>query len=72
MFFALKSNADDSYVANFLKVKPFAVTACRRDGKHLKDKIAEIYGAALDLEYQIKSGRLAAGHAVFLLQGMFA
>jgi len=69
LFFALKSNANDATVAGFLKIHPYAITASRRDGRHLRDKIASIYENALELEYQIKSGKILAERAIVLLMG---
>jgi len=69
LFYALCSPASDSELASFLKVHPYAVTASRRDGKHLRVDIMDIYRNALDLEYQIKTGRISAEHALVLLQG---
>lgn len=84
LFFALTSPAPDGQVWAYLKGQPYApaqgsfasakgsyaVTASRRDGRHLREKIAGIYENALDLEYQIKSGKITAERAIFLLQGL--
>ena len=70
LFYALKSPQADAAVAGFMKVHPYSITASRRDGRHLRDKITGIYENALDLEYQIKSGKITAESAIFLLQGL--
>jgi DNA polymerase III delta subunit len=69
-FYGFASNAPDAAIANFLKVHPYSVTSARRDGKHLRENITQIYAQALDLEYQIKSGKIGTRHAIFLIQGL--
>jgi len=71
LFYSLTSGVPDAQLAAFLKVHPYAVTASRRDGKHLKDRISKIHSEALELEYQIKSGKILAGRAVSVLMGLF-
>lgn len=70
LFFGLLSTATDAELASFLKVHPYAITASRRDGRHLQNKIASIYEEALELEYKIKSGALNSTRAVAILQGL--
>ena len=54
-------------VAAVLGCSPFAVQYARRDNKHLAPRIKDLYAYALDLEYQIKSGRVGVNNAIVLL-----
>jgi DNA polymerase-3 subunit delta len=71
LFYAKTSPQPDAAVAAFLGLKPYAVTFVRRDGRITAEKAADIYAKALDLEYQIKSGKILAGRAAVLLTGAF-
>jgi len=72
LFYAICSGLTDAELAKFLGVHPYAVTATRRDGKWIgKDRAIQIYERALDLETQIKSGKILAERAtVFLVREM--
>jgi len=69
LFYALSSPMTDAELGAYLKCHPYAVTATRRDGRHLKDTIINIYKTALELEYKIKSGQISCDHAIILLKG---
>ena len=70
LFYARACTLPDAAVAGFLGVHPYSITALRRDGRGItKERAADIYAEALDLEYQIKSGKIAAGRAAVLLAG---
>jgi len=72
LFYCKQSPMSDGDLAKFLGVNPYAVIALRRDTRNItKSQATEIYGRALDLEYQIKSGRVATNRAVILLVGEF-
>jgi len=68
LFYALSTTADGATVATVLKCNPYAVTATRRDGAHLKPRAKRLYTFALDLEYKIKSGVISDTAAVTLMQ----
>jgi DNA polymerase III delta subunit len=73
LFYAKATQKPDAEVAKFLACAPFAITATRRDAKHISpDRAAEIYNNALKLEYEIKGGKIYANRAVILLVGQFA
>jgi len=70
LFYVVTSPQPDGVLAGYLKVHPYAVTSTRRDARGVsRDKAARIYADALDLEYQIKSGKISAKHAVVLVMG---
>jgi len=71
LFYALHSPLSDSALAAHLKGHPYGITATRRDGRHLRDRIMTIYSHALELEHRIKSGKIHAQHAIVLLAGAF-
>lgn len=66
LFYSLTCKADNKDVAAMLGCSPFAVQYARRDNKHLTGRIAGLYGYALDLEYQIKSGKISIEDAIVL------
>jgi len=73
IFYATNLKKPDAEIAKFLGVAPYAITATRRDARHINaERATEIYNNALKLEYEIKSGKLYANRAVTLLVGAFA
>jgi len=67
LYFALTAKGAQEEVGKTLGVNPYAILYARRDGKHLAGGIAELYGLAIDLEYQIKSGKIGIESATTLL-----
>lgn len=66
LYYALRTTAPNGDVAAVLKCNPFAVQYSRRDHKALADSIPGIYKRALDLEYDIKSGKISVESGVNL------
>jgi len=67
VFYSLSCKALNGEIAAVLDCSPYAVNYVRRDYKHLTTKVAALYSNALDLEYEIKSGKVSVGNAVVLL-----
>ena len=67
LFYSLTTTADKEVVASVLGCNPFAVHYARRDNGHLRSVIAKLYEYALDLEYQIKSGKISTENAIILI-----
>ena len=67
VWYSLTTKAPAEDVAMVLKCNPYAVTASRRDFKNFSAKIPDMYSKALELEYQIKSGRVMVSSATDLL-----
>ena len=67
LFYSLTTTADREVVASVLGCNPFAVHYARRDNAHLVAKISNLYAYALDLEYQIKGGKISTENAIILL-----
>jgi DNA polymerase III delta subunit len=64
VFYALTCKGTPESVAAFLKCSPYAVIYARRDNRRLAHSISKIYEKALDLEYQIKSGKISVDGAI--------
>jgi len=72
LWYTKSSDKTDADLAKVLGCNPYAITALRRDSKHIsKDKANDMYKRALLLEYQIKSGKIFANRAVTILMGEF-
>ena len=67
LFYSLTCKSDQNTVASVLGCNPFAVQYARRDNRHLTEQIVALYEYALDLEYQIKSGKISTISAITLL-----
>ena len=67
LFYSLTCKADNAAVASVLGCSPYAVQYARRDNRQLVGSIKSLYEYALDLEYQIKSGKVGVGNAIVLL-----
>jgi len=67
LWYSLQTFINEEQVATVLGCKPFAVKIARRDNKHLEKRITDTYKYALDLEYQIKSGKVGINNAIVLL-----
>ena len=67
IFYSLTTKAANEAVAAVLGCSAYAVNYARRDYRNLTPKIAQLYKSALDLEYQIKSGKISIQNAIFLL-----
>jgi DNA polymerase III delta subunit len=65
-FYSLSTRSQNEAVAQVLGCSPYAVNYARRDYKALTTKIARLYNSALDLEYQIKSGKISVHNAIVL------
>ena len=63
IFYSLTCKSD---VSSVLGCSPYAVNYARRDYRQLTSKIAKLYNYALDLEYQIKSGKISVHNAIVL------
>jgi len=66
IFYSLTCKSDTQTMAAFLGCSPYAVQYARRDNKHLTEKIAALYNYILELEYQIKSGKISVENALVL------
>lgn len=66
LYYSLCTKASNDSVAAVLKCSPYAINFARRDNRHLTPRIAEIYKQALEMEYKIKSGKIAPHAAVEL------
>ena len=69
LFYAKSSRLTDADLGKHLGVHPYAITVIRRDKSITEKAAAAAYEAAIDLEYQIKSGQILAPRAVPLLIG---
>ena len=67
LFYSLTCKADMKDVATVLGCSPYAVQYARRDNRHLSGTIVGLYEYALDLEYQIKSGKISVENAIVML-----
>ena len=67
LFYSLTCKADTKDVAMVLGCSPYAVQYARRDNRHLANAIVCLYEYALDLEYQIKSGKVLVENAIVML-----
>jgi len=66
IFYSLSTKSPNEAVAQVLGCSPYAVNYARRDHKALAPRIAKLYNYALDLEYQIKSGKVSVSNAIVL------
>lgn len=66
IFYSLSCKASNESVAAVLGCSPYAVGYARRDYRFLTNKIAKLYSFVLDLEYQIKSGKISVHNAIIL------
>jgi len=66
IFYSLTCKGSNESVAQVLGCSPYAVNYARRDYRALTPKIAKLYANALDLEYQIKSGKISVDNAIVL------
>lgn len=72
LFYSKQSTRPDTEIAKHLGVNPYAITALRRDARHITpEQSTKIYENALEYEYQIKSGKILGNRAVILLVGEF-
>jgi DNA polymerase-3 subunit delta len=69
VYYSLSCKAPNNEVAAVLGCSPYAVNYARRDYKHLTTKISALYSYALNLEYEIKSGKVSVYNAVVVLLG---
>lgn len=66
IYYSLACKSPNETVAVTLGCSPYAVNYARRDYKALSSKITRLYGYALDLEHQIKSGKISVHNAIIL------
>lgn len=66
IFYSLSCKAPNESVAAVLGCSPYAVGYARRDYRTLTNKIAKLYSLVLDLEHQIKSGKISVHNAIIL------
>jgi len=66
IYYSLVCKSPNEAVANVLGCSPYAVNYARRDHRALAPRIAKLYAHALDLEYQIKSGKISVHNAIVL------
>jgi DNA polymerase III delta subunit len=70
--FYIKCAAPTAPLATFLGVHPYAVTVTKRDsGQITPARATEIYRLALQLDFEIKSGRIYAAPATHLIVAAF-
>ena len=69
LFFARASLLHDADLAKYLGVHPYSVTILRRDKNINTARAARIFESAIDLEYQIKSGKILPARASLILAG---
>jgi len=68
LFYSKMSPRADGDLAKIMAVHPYSIISTRRDAKHISpERATAIYKLALDLEYQIKSGRVAPNRAIQML-----
>lgn len=67
VFYSLACKAPNDTVAAVLGCSPYAVNYARRDYRSLAPKIAWLYANALDLEHDIKSGKVLVERAIVLM-----
>jgi len=67
IYYAVNTNAEPAKVAALFKCNPFAITAARRDNKSSAAKMTEKYKKILNLEHDIKSGRLSVESGINLV-----
>jgi len=72
IFYSLACKAPNEAIATVLNCSPYAVNYARRDYRALTGKIARLYNYALDLEYQIKSGKISVHNAIILCYSMIS
>ena len=70
IYYSLTCKAPSDQVAKVLTCSPYAVTYARRGYRPLTPTIAALYARALNLEHQIKSGKLSVGNAIVLCFGI--
>lgn len=70
IYYSLSTKGSNESVSAVLGCSPYAVNYARRDYKKLAPRIAKFYDSALDLEYQIKSGKISVNNAIVLCYTM--
>ena len=69
MFFARASLMHDTELGKYLGVHPYSITVLRRAPNMTAVRAADLYTAAIEYEYQIKSGKILPWRAALALAG---